>query len=519
MSSQNINLKNFSSPDSPLSGEEKREKIKTLRAKLGELQLKIQDQKLPVLVLVEGWGASGKGSRISSMIRELDPRFFRVISVSSPSEEELAKPFLYRHMKNIPESGKFIFLDSGWMDETIRDFQAGRICVQQYLDRLEEIKIFERQLCDNGYLLVKLFLHIDKKEQQERLEHLRKNADTSWRVSEHDFWQNHHYSTCLEDFQSFMEQTNLPFAPWHVIDSTHRKQSEIDCLEILCSSIEQALMEKEAGILPISQTDPQYDPKLKTFPLVTMPLLADIPLDQEMSQEEYKKQLKFYQKKLAKLHDQIYRWKIPVILAYEGWDAAGKGGNIKRITGALDPRGYQVIPVAAPKPYELARHYLWRFWQNLPKRGHIVLFDRTWYGRVMVERLEGFCKENDWQRAYTEINEFEKQLTDWGAVILKFWVQIDKDTQLARFQERQQNPDKQWKITDEDWRNREKWDQYEVAVNEMLQKTSTTYAPWHIIESNCKYYARIKTLRLLTETLEAALDQAAEHSKHPHKER
>ena len=185
----------------------------------------------------------------------------------------------------------------------------------------------------------------------------------------------------------------------------------------------------------------------------------------------------------------------------------------------MDPRGYQVIPVAAPKPYELARHYLWRFWQNLPKRGHIVLFDRTWYGRVMVERLEGFCKENDWQRAYTEINEFEKQLTDWGAVILKFWVQIDKDTQLARFQERQQNPDKQWKITDEDWRNREKWDQYEVAVNEMLQKTSTTYAPWHIIESNCKYYARIKTLRLLTETLEAALDQAAEHSKHPHKER
>ena len=148
-----------------------------------------------------------------------------------------------------------------------------------------------------------------------------------------------------------MEQTNLPFAPWHVIDSTHRKQSEIDCLEILCSSIEQALMEKEAGILPISQTDPQYDPKLKTFPLVTMPLLADIPLDQEMSREEYKKQLKFYQKKLAKLHDQIYRWKIPVILAYEGWDAAGKGGNIKRITGALDPRGYQVIPVAAPKPY------------------------------------------------------------------------------------------------------------------------------------------------------------------------
>ena len=241
------------------------------------------------------------------------------------------------------------------------------------------------------------------------------------------------------------------------------------------------------------------------FPLVKMPKLSEVELDKEISEEEYKKELRHLQKKLNALHYRLYRKKIPVVIAYEGWDAAGKGGNIKRIAGALDPRGYEVHPIASPEPHEKARHYLWRFWTRLPKTGHIAIFDRTWYGRVMVERLEGFCSTNDWQRAYNEINEFEKELSQWGAVIIKFWVQIDKDTQLERFTERQNTPEKQWKITDEDWRNRDKWDQYEDAVNEMLQKTSTEYAPWHILESVDKKYARIKALKIVIEELEKAL--------------
>lgn len=497
-------LKNFRFEKSDLPSDEKKQLISQLSERLGKLQLQVQKDKLPVLVLVEGWGTAGKGSRIASMIRSLDPRFFEVISVSSPSAEELAKPFLYRHMKNIPESGKFIFLDSGWMDESIRAMQSGELSEEEYAHRLEDIRIFERQLCDNGYLLVKLFLHISKKEQDKRINDLLSHADTRWRISEHDLQQNRQYEQNINDFDEYLQATHLPYAPWQVIDSSHRKQSDIDCLTALCSCIEAALEQKQAGI-PLGA---QENSAQKSFPLIKMPLLDEVALNQEMSRKEYKKQLKFYQKKLRKLHNQIYRWKIPVILAYEGWDAAGKGGNIKRITSALDPRGYKVIPVAAPKPYELARHYLWRFWQNLPKKGHIVIFDRTWYGRVMVERLEGFCTESDWKRAYTEMNEFEEQLTDWGAIVLKFWIQIDKDTQFKRFEERQNTPEKQWKITDEDWRNREKWDEYEQAVNEMLQKTSTSYAPWHIIESNCKYYARIKALRILTEALENAIDQA-----------
>lgn len=506
-------LRDFQFQKTQMSSDEKKQAVKQQSERLGKLQMELQRSHLPVIVLVEGWGTSGKGSRIASMIRDLDPRFFQVISLSAPSPEELAKPFLCRHIKNIPENGKILFLDSGWMDESVRALENGQLSVTEYAHRLEEIRIFERQLCDNGYLLVKLFLHIDQKEQKKRIHHLMGNADTCWRVSEHDLWQNRHYEQCRKDFDEFLEAASLPYAPWQIINSSRRKQSELECLESLCSSIELALQKKAEKILPGSQNDPQYDPRQKQFPLLKMPSLSEIPLDQKMSRKEYKEQLRFYQKKLSHLHDQIYRWKIPVILAYEGWDAAGKGGNIKRITSALDPRGYQVIPIAAPKPYELARHYLWRFWQHLPKQGHIVIFDRTWYGRVMVERLEGFCSENDWQRAYTEINEFEQQLSDWGAVILKFWVQIDKDTQLKRFEERQNTPEKQWKITDEDWRNREKWDEYEGAVNQMLQKTSTSYAPWHIIESNCKYYARIKTLRLLTEALEAAVEQAQKRAK------
>ena len=216
-------------------------------------------------------------------------------------------------------------------------------------------------------------------------------------------------------------------------------------------------------------------------------------------------ELSVLQKELTRLQNEMYLKRIPVVVALEGWDAAGKGGNIKRITEALDPRGYEVCPIASPEPHEKARHYLWRFWTRLPKDGHIAIFDRTWYGRVMVERLEGFCSENDWKRAYNEMNEFEKELHDWGAVIIKFWVQINKDTQLERFNDRQNTPEKQWKITEEDWRNREKWDQYEVAVNEMIQKTSTTFAPWHVLESVDKKYARIKALRIVVEELERAL--------------
>ena len=326
--------------------------------------------------------------------------------------------------------------------------------------------------------------------------HLAEEKDTMWRINRNDMWQNHHYEKCVDAFSSYMKDTSMPSAPWYIIDAKSKKWPELQVLETLTQGIDIAFHNRDMAV-PLLQN---------VFPLEKMPLLSEIPLDKELADEEYQEELKQLQTRLGELHNRLYRKKVPVIIAYEGWDAAGKGGNIKRITGALDPRGYEVHPIASPEPHEKARHYLWRFWTRLPKTGHIAIFDRTWYGRVMVERLEGFCSENDWKRAYNEINEFEKELCDWGAVIIKFWVQIDKVTQLRRFTDRQNTPEKQWKITDEDWRNREKWDQYEIAVNEMIARTSTTYAPWHILESVDKKYARIKSLKIVVEELEKVLD-------------
>jgi polyphosphate kinase 2 (PPK2 family) len=206
----------------------------------------------------------------------------------------------------------------------------------------------------------------------------------------------------------------------------------------------------------------------------------------------------------------LYRRGVPLIVGFEGWDAAGKGGAISRLTAALDARGFTVAPVSAPTPTELSHHYLWRFFKALPPKGHITIFDRTWYGRVMVERVEQLCSEPQWQRAYEEINRFEKLLADGGAILCKFWLQIDKGTQLARFEERKADLQKQWKLTDEDWRNREKWLKYEQAVDEVLQRTHTASAPWTVVEANDKDYARIKVLQTVVDTIEKHLNQDAE---------
>lgn len=475
--------------------EEMTARLQKAREQLNGMQMAIKEKKLPVLVIFDGWGGAGKGSVMGKVIKNLDPRFYKTETLSKPSEDELRKPFLYRYFVRIPEAGKFSFFDGSWMDEVTKNKLSGKINGEDYHRQLISIKRFERQLSDNGYLVVKFFFHISKSEQKQRLKDLADSKSTAWRVEKWDLWQNKHYDKCVDVYDEYLESTNQFIAPWYFVDSKNRKWAELQVTELLVKSIEIALQNTGHAAAVLQNT----------FPLKQMPKLADIALDKKISDEKYDSELKELQSKLADLHNRIYHAKIPVVVAYEGWDAAGKGGNIKRLTAALDPRGFEVHPIASPEPHEKNRHYLWRFWTRLPKDGHIAIFDRTWYGRVMVERLEGFCSENDWQRAYNEINEFEKELDDWGAVIVKFWVQIDKDTQLARFTDRQNTPEKQWKITDEDWRNREKWDLYETAVNEMIQKTSTEYAPWHILESNDKHYARIKALKTVTDEIEKKL--------------
>ncbi len=472
--------------------------IKAAREALNACQMKIKEAGLPVMVIFEGWGAAGKGSVLGRVIKSIDPRFFKVQTYAAPTAEEKRYPFLYRYIRDIPEKGKFTFYDTYWMEEITDARLDGSMSDAEYEERIDSINRTERTLVDNGYLVMKFFFQIGKKEQKRRLDELLDNKDTKWRVDKNDLYENKHYDESIKVYDKYLKDTNSPTAPWYIIDAKDKKFAELQVLEFLNSGIDTALKNKDLAV-PILQN---------TYKLKKTPKLKDIELKgKTLTDEEYDKRLDELQDELRQLHYKLYRKKIPVIIAYEGWDAAGKGGNIKRITGALDPRGFEVLPIASPEPHEKARHFLWRFWTRLPKTGHIAIFDRTWYGRVMVERIEGFCSENDWQRAYNEINEFEKELTDWGAVVIKFWVQIDKRTQLKRFKERQATPEKQWKITDEDWRNREKWNQYESAIDEMIQKTSTEFAPWYILESVDKKYARIKALEIVIDQIKKACDK------------
>lgn len=469
--------------------------LENAKIELSKKQMLLKEKKIPVVVLFEGWGASGIGTSLGKVIANMDPRFYNVVKMNKPTSEDLRKPFIYRYFYEIPENGKVTFYDHGWMNEVTSALAHHDLSKKAYNKRIISINNFERTLVDNGYIVIKFFFHIAKKEQEKRMKKLLKDKNTSWRVDEEDLWQNRNYDKYTDIYEDYIERTNASYAPWYIIDATNKKIAQLQVLETLLAYLDERIVNGKQDAMLIKNI----------FEMNRAIDLSRVDLSHTISEEEYRKELKKCRKKLSQLHNILYRKKIPVIIAYEGWDAAGKGGNIKRLTSGLDPRGFTVYPIAAPDKGELNRHYLWRFYKRLPKDGHIAIFDRTWYGRVMVERLEGLCSENDWKRAYNEMNEFEKELYDWGAIIIKFWVHIDKDTQLERFTERQNTPEKQWKITDEDWRNREKWDLYENAINEMIAKTNTVFAPWYVLESVDKRYARIKAMKTLIAEIEKRL--------------
>ena len=348
-------------------------------------------------------------------------------------------------------------------------------------------------------MLIKLFLVISQKEQKKRLKKLGESKETAARDGGRPPALRALRRIFSPDRRS-AAKTDRDNAPWTIVESEDREYAAAKVMSTVVKRLEEAIADADRrAALPkesVEESAAIYPDAFRAS------ALAGVDLDKSLTKEQYQKQLKALQGRLSELHNEVYRRRIPVVLAFEGWDAGGKGGAIKRLTQALDPRGYAVQPVSAPNDLEKSHHYLWRFWTAMPKAGHFTIFDRSWYGRVMVERIEGFCSGDEWRRAYAEINNMEESWANSGCIVLKFWMQIDKDEQARRFKERQETPDKQWKITEEDWRNRTKWDQYEVAVDEMLVRTSTTYAPWIIVEANSKYYARIKVLKTVVGAIE-----------------
>lgn len=472
-------------------------------ARLAVLQRECKAAGIPVIIVFEGMGAAGKGVQINRLIQALDPRGFSVFATNSSNEEEQMRPFLWRYWTKIPAKGRIAIFDRSWYASVQRDRFD---CPDEGLDlerAYQDILSFEKQLSDDGTVIIKLFLHISKEEQKKRLKKLSDSKEAAWRVSKQDWKRNKEYDSYLRINEEMLENTDTEYAPWTIIESTDRDYAAMKILTTVSDRLSYALEKKKGA-------DKGSKKKQEQMPAERFQngVLSGIDLSKSLTKEEYKKELDRLQKRLERLHNELYRLRIPVVLGFEGWDAGGKGGAIKRLTSHLDPRGYQVNPTASPNDIEKVHHYLWRFWNNMPKAGHIAIFDRTWYGRVMVERIEGFCTEAEWKRAYQEINEMESHMANYGAVILKFWLHIDKDEQERRFKERMEDPAKQWKITDEDWRNREKWDQYEEAVDEMLVRTSTTYAPWIVVEGNSKYYARVKVLKTVVDALEARIKEA-----------
>lgn len=481
---------------------EAKKKLEEAGAKLGWLQRECKKEGIPVMIVFEGMGAAGKGVQINRLIQPMDPRGFSVYTSNHPNREERLRPFLWRYWTRVPEKGRIAIFDRSWY----RSVQADRFGEEKGDKKIEidyhDIRSFEKQLYDDGTVLIKIFLYIDKKEQKKRFERLEASKETSWRVTKEDWKRNKNFEEYVRINEQMLESTDSDYAPWTLVEAADKNYAAVKIITTVCERLEYALARKrqlkQAGVEP-GQAVPRE--------VFKNDVLSGVDLSRDLTREEYKEQIDKLQKKLERLHGELYRRRIPLIIGFEGWDAGGKGGAIRRLTSHLDPRGYQVIPTAAPNDIEKKHHYLWRFYNQMPKAGHIAIFDRTWYGRVMVERVEGFCTQEEWTRAYGEINEMEKHLANSGAILLKFWLHIDKDEQGRRFQARQEDPAKQWKITDEDWRNREKWDLYESAVNEMLIRTSTTYAPWVVVEGNSKYYARVKVLKTVVEAIEQRLEK------------
>jgi polyphosphate:AMP phosphotransferase len=473
--------------------------VPALRAALLEAQVSLQEsKKIPVVVLISGQDGAGKGETINVLYEWMDPRFISTLAFSMPSDEERERPPKWRYWRTLPPKGRVGIFAGSWYSDPIRQRILDEVSLKELDAQADQINRFEAMLVNEGALVLKFWFHLTKEGQVKRLKALEKDPRTAWRVTQWNWDRLKTYDKLQDVAGHLLRLTNTPWAPWVVVEGTDDRYRSLTVGQILL----QALQKK------LASTDKQESP---VAPMVRVntdgrTVLSELDLTLSMADKAYEDELSQWQGRLAELlRDPRFKGR-SLLCAFEGADAAGKGGAIRRIGAALDARQYQVIPVAAPTEEERAQPYLWRFWRHIPRQGQVAIFDRTWYGRVLVERVEGFCSENDWLRAYTEINDFEHELAGSGVIVVKFWLQISQQEQLNRFKAREQIAFKRFKITQEDWRNREKWDAYQQAICDMVERTSTGNAPWTLVEANDKNYARVKILRTLCERIEVELD-------------
>lgn len=471
--------------------------LPALRAQLLQAQIALSQTNTSVIIIISGVDAAGRGETVNALNEWLDTRGLETISLNSPTDEELERPYMWRYWRKLPEHGRIGIFFGGWYADPIH--KQAHHSNDKFDDELTHIRRFENMLVEDGALIIKFWLHLSKSEQKKRLKKLSKDPHTRRCVSKKDWKQAEMYKDFTRAAEHAIRYTDAGKTPWFLVEASDPLYRNLTVANTVLQHLNKLLETKECEAIQAESTPPldiisaQYT------------VLDKVDLTQHLSKKHYLEQLAHYQAKLHRLSWMLQDAKISSIIVFEGWDAGGKGGAIRRMTQAMDARLYRVISTAAPTDEERSHHYLWRFWRHVPRAGYFTIYDRSWYGRVLVERVENFAKEHEWQRAYSEINAFEEQLINHGDVIIKFWLHISPDEQLKRFKEREKIRYKQHKITEEDWRNREKWDEYALAVNDMVARTSTQYAPWTLIAGDDKRFARIEVLKTICERLEKAI--------------
>ena len=503
--------------------QEYRQRELILRMELLDAQQELRKTaRFPVILVFAGVDGAGKAQTVNLLNAWMDPRWLETRAYGEPSDEERERPEYWRYWRDLPAKGRIGMFLRSWYSCPILDKVYSKINLAEFDECLDRIIAFEKTLADNGAVIHKFWMHLSRQEQKRRLKSLEKDPLTRWQVRETSWEHWRLYDQFLEAAERTIMRTNTGQAPFTIVEGGDPYYRGLTVGEIVRDAIrkrlDQAKQEDQlkAGLhvddgygekinltAAAARTGPSPAGMKHSKPLPTV--LSALDMSRTLSKAEYELKFKQYQGELNQLQRKAMERDISTLVVFEGPDAAGKGGAIRRITAALDASNYAVIPFATPTDEERSHHYLWRFWRHLSRAGRFTIYDRSWYGRVLVERVEGYAREAEWRRAYAEINDFEAQLSEHGVVLLKYWLHITKDEQYVRFKDREQTPHKSWKLTEEDWRNREHWEDYELAVHDMVQYTSTRIAPWILVEGNNKSYARIKVLKTLCRQLERAL--------------
>ncbi len=479
------------------SKEEYKKQEPVLRTGVLTVQYELRDADFPVVLVVAGTDRLGCADLMNLLHEWMDARYLEASVFEAPSDEERERPRFWRYWRALPARGRIGIFHREWTTRAIVDRVKGNLDEAGLDERLRHIESFEKALFEDGAVVLKFWLHLSEKALEGRLREAKSTSGQSWEVTREDRLVLRHYPRVQAVAEQVLRRTSVGGALWNVVESADWRYRNVAVAQTLIQTLTRRLAEP-----PKLRVHPPAHAGREPNPLT---VLDHVDLTSTLEEEAYERKLNRYWGKLSKLSRKSHERGLSAVLVFEGWDAAGKGGVIRRLTKPLDAAHYRVIPVAAPNEEERAHHYLWRFWRQLPRGGHWTIFDRSWYGRVLVERLEGFAVEEEWRRAYAEINDFEEMLVHPGILLLKFWIHISPEEQLRRFKAREKVPFKKYKITAEDYRNRDRWNAYELAADEMVQRTSTAYARWHLVSGNDKRWARAEVLKIVCRALEKAI--------------